>query len=124
MLENYIHKTLKFRKIMKSYTQNAYLPTKLVVNTSVEGETIEQKIERIVSNKEPIKDGAPILYIERKEGVRPSTNIRTDRFEIAIEAQDKIAKSYKARREERAKDKKDGTDGEAKSIQGTSEPKI
>lgn len=81
----------------------------LHTNQSTEGETIETKIERIVNNNEPIKDGAPLIYIDRKEGVRPSTNIRTDRFEIAVEATDKIAKSYKARREEKAKIKpKDG----------------
>lgn len=91
------------------------------------GETLENKIERMISNKEPIKDGAPIIYTERKEGVRASTNIRTDRFEVAIEGMDKVAKSYKARREERAKapekkegepGKTEGGDGGAKPIQG------
>jgi len=71
----------------------------LTINSSVEGETIEQKMERIVNNKEPIKDGAPLVFTERKEGVRASTNIRTDRFEVAIEATTKIAGSYQARRE-------------------------
>lgn len=88
------------------------------INNSVQGETLEQKIERIVNNKEPIGQGndtAPIIYTERKEGVRASTNIRTDRFEVAIEATEKIAKSYKAKREERAKAK---NDGEPKPIQG------
>ena len=49
----------------------------LKINTSVKGEPIEQKIERIVNNKEPIGQGndtAPIIYTERKEGVRASTN--------------------------------------------------
>lgn len=94
-----------------------YNPGSIVLNQSKEGETIEQKIERIVNNKEPIKDGAPIIWTPRKEGVRASTNIRTDRFEIAIEAADKIAKSYKAKREERAKAK----DGEPEPIQGKGE---
>lgn len=76
--------------------------TILDINQSVEGETLETKIERIVNNNEPVKEGAPIIFTERKEGIRPSTNIRTDRFEVAIEAADKIAKSYMARREERA----------------------
>lgn len=100
------------------YKVPTYIPTDLEIYDTTEGETIEQKIERIVNNKEPIKDGAPILYTERKEGIRPSTNIRTDRFEIAIEAADKIARSYKARREERAGKKI----GEPESIQGKSEP--
>ena len=34
---------------------------KLEINNSLEGETIEMKIRRIVDNKEPIKDGAPII---------------------------------------------------------------
>ena len=41
--------------------------TDLNVNDSYEGETIEQKIERITTNKEPIKDGAPLIYTERKK---------------------------------------------------------
>ncbi len=90
--------------------------TFLHINISVEGETIEQKVDRIVNNKEPIKDGAPEIYTERKEGVRPSTNIRTDRWEVAIEATDIIAKSYEARREQRGLKKE--PDGEPESTEG------
>jgi hypothetical protein len=72
---------------------------KISVNNSAEGETIENKIRRIVNNKEPISDGAPIVFTERKEGVKPEYDIRTDRWDIAIEAMDKVAKSYKAKRE-------------------------
>lgn len=68
-----------------------------------EGETIEQKIERIVSNKEPIKDGAPEIFTERKDGVISAYNIRTDRWEIAADAMDAVARSVQAKREERAK---------------------
>jgi len=81
----------------------------------IEGETIEQKIERIVNNKEPIKDGAPPIFTERGKGVLARTNIRTDRFEIALEATEKIAKSYKARREE------NGKVGKPESIDGKGE---
>ena len=31
-----------------------------------EGETIEHKVQRIVLNKEPIEDGAEIIYTEKK----------------------------------------------------------
>lgn len=79
--------------------------TGLRINESYEGETIEQKIERIVNNKEPITDGAPLIYTERKNGVQPEYDIRTDRFDIAIDAMDKVAKTYKARREERIKER-------------------
>lgn len=101
------------------YTIPTFTKTKTILNQSTEGETIEQKMERIINNKEPIKDGAPILYTERKEGVRASTNIRTDRFEIAVEAADKIAKSYKAKREERGLQREEKKKvGETESIQG------
>lgn len=77
------------------------------VNTSYVGETIEQKVRRVTTQKEPIKDGAPIIYTDRKDGVQPAYDIRTDRFELAVDAQDYIAKSHLAKREmslaERAK---------------------
>lgn len=60
---------------------------------SYEGETIEAKVRRVVENKEPITDGAPIVYTERKDGVLPQFNIRTDKWEIAIEAMDKVQAS-------------------------------
>ena len=55
-----------------------------------EGETIEEKVARIVQTKEPITDTAPIIYTEKKDGVLPAYNIRTDRFDLAIDAFDKI----------------------------------
>lgn len=76
--------------------------TTLTVNTSQVGETIEQKIERIVNNGEPITDGAPIVYTERKEGVLPQYDIRTDRWDIAIDAMNKVSQSHQAKREARA----------------------
>ena len=62
--------------------------TTLKVNNSVEGEEIEQKIRRIVENKGPIEDGAPIIYTERKDGVIPAYNIRTDKWDITLTAMD------------------------------------
>ena len=54
--------------------------------TTYEGETIEAKVNRIVNNGEPITDGTPIIYTERKDGVLPEYDIRTDRWDIAIDA--------------------------------------
>ncbi|UPW41693.1 hypothetical protein [Peromfec virus RodF8_19] len=64
-----------------------------------EGETIEQKVARITQNKEPIKDGAPLIYNERKDGVQPAYNVRTDRWDIAIEAMNKVTMANIAKRE-------------------------
>lgn len=99
------------------YKRPNFYNTRMKSNTSIPAESIERMLERWLTNKEKIEGNAPLIYTERAKGVIPSTNIRTDRFEIAIEATEKIAKSYKARREERhLKVVKD--DGEAKPIQG------
>ena len=87
-----------------TYTnRNTRKNTDLNINTSVEGETIEMKIERITVNREPITDGAPLIYTERKDGVLAGYDIRTDRFDVAIEAMDKVSKTNQAKREERVK---------------------
>ena len=63
-----------------------------------DGESIETKIEGVVQNKEPIEDGAEIIYTEKKLGVQPQYDIRTDKWEVAQEAMNlahanRIAKS-------------------------------
>ena len=62
------------------------------------GQTIEEKIERMKANKEPISDGAPLLYTDRKDGVLAGYDIRTDRFEVALGLQEKIEKSKAAKK--------------------------
>ena len=47
-----------------------------------QGENIEVKVKRITENNEPIKDGAPITYTEKKDGVRPEFDIRTDKWAL------------------------------------------
>ena len=64
----------------------------------IEGETIETKCRRLIDTKEPITDGAPILYTERKDGVLPAYDIRTDRWAIAQEAMDKNRRAIDAKR--------------------------
>lgn len=96
----------------------------ITVNESYIGERIEEKIERIMQNKEPISDGAPLIFTERKDGVLPEYDPRTDRFEVAIDAMDKVASSKRAKREERLKAVKGGKtedkgDSGAEPIQGT-----
>lgn len=58
-----------------------------------EGEYIEEKVRRITENGEPIEDGAPIIYTERKDGVNPAYDIRTDRWEIAQDAMEQVGNS-------------------------------
>lgn len=103
------------------YKKNKMSVGGLKINESLEGETIEQKIERIVQNKEAIKDGAPLIYTERKDGVKAGHNIRTDRFEVAVEAMDYVTRSTLAKRDNVAKMEivKNDNISEAESAQGT-----
>ena len=76
--------------------------TSIATNFLEIGESIEEKMRRVTQSNEPIENVAPMLYTERKDGVLPETDIRTDRFEIAQEAMGKVEKSIKAKREEKA----------------------
>lgn len=91
-------------------------------NNSLEGETMEQKVRRILNNKEPIKDGAQIIHTEREDGVQPMYDIRTDRFEIAVDAADAKARNHealRARRMEVVKGDKSPENGGAESTPAT-----
>ena len=66
-----------------------------------EGESLENKVERIVANGEPITDGAPIIYTDKAKGVQAGYNIRTDRWEVAADAMDAVHKVKKAKRAEK-----------------------
>lgn len=72
--------------------------------SNLEGETIEMKMNRVLNNKEPITDGAPIIYMERKDGVKEEYDVRTDRFDFALDAVDKINKSKLAKRDAKIKE--------------------
>lgn len=85
---------------MKTYNRNTVNLSdgQLSINFSYEGETIETKVRRITENKEPISDGAPVIYTDRKDGTKPEYNIRTDRFDIALDAMDYVNRSRTAKR--------------------------
>ena len=56
----------------------------------VEGERIELKIDRMTQNNEPIGDSAPLIYTPRKDGVVAAYDIRTDKWDIALDAMEKV----------------------------------
>lgn len=60
-----------------------------------EAEPREVKLRKIISGEtSSMEDGVfPIIYTEKSDGVRPEYDIRTDRFEVAINAIDKINQS-------------------------------
>lgn len=64
-------------------------------NLTYQAEPREVKLRKIINGESSnMEDGVfPIIYTEKKEGVLPEYDIRTDRFEVAIDAIDKINQS-------------------------------
>ena len=58
------------------------------------GETLIKKCQRILDEGEPLSDGAPMIYTPKQAGVKPECNVRTDKWDIAMEAMDRV-NSYK-----------------------------
>lgn len=71
------------------YKVNKYQSGCLKVNESTIGETLERKIERYISNKEPIPEEVDNIYTKESLGVVAVYNPRTDPYEYAIETLDK-----------------------------------
>lgn len=64
-------------------------------NLIYQAEPREVKLRKIISGEaNNMEDGVfPTIYTEKKDGVQPEYDIRTDRFEVAIDAIDKINQS-------------------------------
>lgn len=60
-----------------------------------QAEPREVKLRKIISGESSsMEDGVfPTIYTEKKDGVLPEYDIRTDRFEVALDAMDKINQS-------------------------------
>lgn len=64
-------------------------------NLTYQAEPREVKLRKIINGESnEMEDGVfPTIYTEKKDGVQPEFDIRTDRFEVAIDAIDKINQS-------------------------------
>lgn len=64
-------------------------------NLAYQAEPREVKLRKIINGESSnMEDGVfPTIYTEKKDGVMPEYDIRTDRFEVAIDAIDKINQS-------------------------------
>lgn len=64
-------------------------------NLTYQAEPREVKLRKIINGESnDMEDGVfPTIYTEKKDGVQPEFDIRTDRFEVAINAIDKINQS-------------------------------
>lgn len=64
-----------------------------------------------MDEKSPIDDSAPIIYTEKKNGINPAHDVRTDRFDLALEAMEIETKNRIATNEENFKDVPDKLEG-------------
>ena len=55
------------------------------------GEELITKIRRILDENEPLTDGAPLIYTPKEKGVIPEYNIRTDKWQLAMGAMDRVS---------------------------------
>lgn len=59
------------------------------------GELLITKIRRVVDENEPLEDTAPLIYTPKQEGVIPQYDIRSSKWDIAMQAMDRV-NEYKA----------------------------
>lgn len=55
------------------------------------GEELITKIRRVLDENEPLTDGAPLIYTPKEKGVIPEYNIRTDKWQLAMGAMDRVS---------------------------------
>ena len=61
-----------------------------MIEMTEKGETLIKKIQRILDENEPLTDGAPMIYTPKQAGVRDDCNIRTDKWDIAMKAMNRV----------------------------------
>ena len=103
------------------YKQNIPEQTGFNLPALEEGESIETKLERMIANKEPIsgEGNVELLFTERKDGVLPSYNIKTDRWLHAIDATDALSRQKAAQRETKIVELKKPEGGEISAAEPT-----
>lgn len=70
-----------------------------------EGEKLEDKVSRILENNEPISEGVQLSYTKRSDGVRPEFDIRTDKWDLALDKMQYVNESKKNKIKESMKNK-------------------
>ena len=73
--------------------------TSIERNESIEGETLEMQIQRMINNGEVLGEEKEMIYTKPSEGVVYGTDIRGDKQEKAIEMTEKVAQDVMRRRE-------------------------
>lgn len=73
-----------------------HMPSQIKIQNTYEAEPLEVKLRRKMKGGKVDEEGDgktwAIAYTEKKDGVKPEYDIRTDRFEIAREAMETLEK--------------------------------
>ena len=69
-------------------------------NDIFEGQSIEELVYQATTTNQTIEQGAPLIFTARKDGVVYEYNIRSDKFDRAMEMMDKYSKAVTQRRAE------------------------
>lgn len=103
---------------MKRILMKPHFKPKFEVFEGYQGERLEKKLNRMMTEKKAIEDIVPgsTAYTLKKEGVRPEYDIRTDKMSIAQAAMDIVSDANRAQKrgalhDERA-DVKEGAEAE------------
>lgn len=89
-------------------TPNYYNKAKQTANNDIfDGQSIEELCYQATTTNQAIEQGAPIIFTARKDGVVYEYNIRSDKFERAMEMMDKYSKAVTNRRAELSKEKEE-----------------
>lgn len=103
----------------KTYKQNRIVRSQLKSVKLNDGMTMETNVALWLKNQNESEEQKEMVYTERKDGINQGMDIRSDRFDIAIDAMDKSAKSIKAKRDAKMNVVKDDEDSKGDSVQGT-----
>jgi len=85
--------------------------TQLDINDTVEGETIELKMERLINNQDEITDLKQPIYTRPEDGVIASFNIRHDHWDDAITQSSVMAEKGRELDQARLEKRKEDIEG-------------
>lgn len=96
------------QKINKMRRVTVHETRLLKINNSYEGKSIEKQLQAMMAGEAIETKGKSMIYTEKKEGVLPETDIRSDRFKLAQDAVDYVNKTNIAKRDELNKKEQEG----------------
>lgn len=92
--------------------------TNFCENEACEGESIERKVEKMFAGKEHVELVRSPIYQQRRDGINPAYDIRTDRHEVMREAVAKSTEKYYEARQMRM----DEAEAKANAVSNGVEP--